>query len=149
MSKAEPLDEDLRREVEKEIEQDDHTVIPADLSDMSPWITGYRFSYWRTKYEDRYLELVSRGHTGEDRWALLDSPYCYNKRTRQFEYEMRNSERSDEFLRDCRMTLDEARKVIPQLLYGLHHHAFRKVVRIVTLQRMRETEKKSEESDEQ
>jgi hypothetical protein len=138
--KARPLDERLKREVEKEIAESDSVVIPSDLSDMSPWVTGYRFSYWRTEYEDRYLELISRGHTGEDRWALKDGAYAFNKRTRQWEYEMRNSERSDEFLRDCRMTLDEARQIIPRELHILHQHARRKVIRIVTLQRMRETE---------
>lgn len=129
---------------EEEVDNSDLTEIPSDLSDMGRWVSSFRFSYWRTEDEDRYLELVSRGHAGDDVWALIDSGYCFNKRTRQFVYEMRPSSRTDEFLRDCRMTMDEARKILPRELWRLHSHARRKVVRVVSNYRLREAERAKE-----
>jgi len=123
---------------EQEVEKIDLTGIPWDWSDMSRFVASYRFPYWETEHEGRYLELVKRGHAWEDSWALKDGFDCYNKRTRRWQYEMRPSERSEEFLRDCRMTLDEARQILPKLVWDLNRHARRKVARIIRNYRARE-----------
>lgn len=122
----------------EEVDQIDRTVIPTSLADLSPWITGYRFSYWRTEHEDRYLELVCRGHIGEDSWALLDLGHCYNKVRRRWEYEVLPSSRDSRFMRECRMTLAEARPILARQLYYRHWHARRKVARMIWVSRWRE-----------
>jgi hypothetical protein len=131
---------------EEEAARSDRTIIPADWSDLSRFVQSYRFPYWETEHEGRYLELVARGHTEDDSWALKDGHDCYNKRTRRWQYEMRPSERSEEFLRDCRMTLDEARQIVPQVVWKLNHHARRKVARIIRNYRQREAEREAAEA---
>lgn len=128
---------DVPPEVWEELAKDDLTPLPI-LGDMSPWVSQYTFPYWQTEHEERVLTLARRGRVGEDRWALLDSPHCYNKRTGRWEYEMRNSERSDRFLEECRLTLAEARPIIVKVVFRLHQHALRKVARVYTLSKQRE-----------
>jgi hypothetical protein len=90
-------------------ELDDLDETPEfDPGNLAINITRYTIPYWVTHCEERAFTLESRGHIGEDRWALLDAPHCFNKRTGEFEYELRPSSRDDDFLRDCRMTLEEA-----------------------------------------
>jgi len=129
---------------DEEARRIDRTVIPDDWRDLNRFVQSYRFPYWETEHEGRYLELVARGHLGDDSWALKDGPHCYNKRTRRWEYELRPSSRDDRFLRDCRLTLDEARQIIPRIVYELNHHARRKVSRIIRAHREREAEKAGE-----
>lgn len=125
----------------EEAAEDQISVVPADLSDMTPYVSGYRFSYWRTRYEDRYIELVPRGHAGDDIWALIDGRECFNKVSRRWVYEMLPSGRSDKFLEECRMTLDEARQIIPREVWSLNQHAIRRVARIIENYRAREAAK--------
>lgn len=129
---------------EQEVEKDDRTVIPTDWRDLSRFVQSYRFPYWETEYEGRYVELVARGHTGDDSWALKEGHHCYNKRTRKWVYEMRPSERSEEFLRDCRLTLDEARQIVPRIVFELNRHARRKVARTIRIHRERQAERAAE-----
>jgi hypothetical protein len=93
---------------------------------------SYRFSYWKTEFEDRYIELVQRAQmSGEVLWAIKFDQAVFNRRTRHWVYEPLPSSRTDEFLADTRMTLDEARKIIPREIYYAHHHARRRVARII------------------
>lgn len=125
---------------EEEVDEIDLVVIPRDFSDLSPYVTGYRFSYWKTEYEDRCMELVSRPQmSGEVLWALKEGSHCFNKRTRQWEYERTPSSRSDAFLRDCRMTMGEAQRIVPRELWKMHSHARRKVARMIRVRHWRET----------
>lgn len=128
----------------REIDEVDLTPV-LDLSDLSQYVRKYSFPYWTAEYEERCITLESRGHAGEDRWAILDGHHCYNRRTRRWVYEMRPSERSEQFLQDCRYTLAEARPLIARLVYELHRHARRKVARIIRVQAEREVSKKQEE----
>lgn len=121
---------------------------PLVLGDMNRWVSQYSFPYWMTKYEERCLTLERRGHVGEDRWVLLDRPHCYNKRTGRWTYEMFSSGRSDDFLRDCRMTLVEARPIIVREVTLRHRHCLRKVARIITLSEMREAATAAEKAQE-
>lgn len=119
----------------------DRTVLPRDWSDLSGFVSAYQFPYWSTEYEYRYFELVKRPQpSGEVLWALKHGDHCYNKRTRRFEYEMRPSARSDRFLRDCRMTLDEARQIVPRIVWEMNRHVRRTVARMVRVHRWREAE---------
>jgi hypothetical protein len=126
---------------EEEAARIDRTLIPRDWSDLSPFVAAYQFPYWQTQHEYRYFELVQRKQmSGETLWALKDGGHCYNKRTRRWEYEPLPSSRSDEFLNDCRMTLDEARRVLPRLVWEMNQHARRKVARLIRVHRWRETQ---------
>lgn len=125
---------------EQEADRIDQTPLPKDWSDLSPFIAAYQFPYWQTKHEYRYFELVQRAQmSGETLWALKDGGHCYNKRTRRWQYEPLPSSRSEEFLRDCRMTLDEARKILPRLVWEMNQHSRRKVARIIRVHRWRES----------
>jgi hypothetical protein len=129
---------------EEEVERIDRTVIPTDWRDLSRFVQSYRFPYWETEHEIRYLELVARGHIGDDSWAIKDGSHCYNKHTRWWQYEMRPSGRSEEFLRDCRMTLEEARQILPRLVWEMNQHARRKVAQIIRVHRQREAQRAKE-----
>lgn len=126
---------------EQEAERIDQTLIPKNWSDLSAFVSAYQFPYWITRHEYRCFELVKRVQpSGATLWALKDGDHCYNKRTRRFEYEPRPSSRTDEFLRDCRMTLAEARKIVPRLVSDMHHHSRRKVARLIRVHRWRENQ---------
>lgn len=127
-----------------ELAEDDRTPPPV-LGDMSAWVSQYTFPYWQTEWEERCLTLERRGRVGEDRWALMDRPSCYNKRTGKWDYENSPSNRSDQLLRDCRMTLAEARPIIARQVYRLHSHALRRVARMVAIREMRQAETKAAE----
>lgn len=117
----------------------DRTVVPRGLVDWSLYARSYQFSYWKTEHEDRYIELVSRAQmSGETLWALKDGHAVFNKRTRKWEYEPMPSSRTDRFLADCRMTKDEARRIVPREVWYLHQHARRKVDRIMRVYRWRQ-----------
>jgi hypothetical protein len=133
---------------EEEVVNIDRTVIPQNWSDLSPFVSAYQFPYWVTQHEFRAFELVQRAQmSGEVLWALKDGGHCYNKRTRRWQYEPLPSSRSDEFLRDCRMTLDEARQILPQLVWKMNHHARRKVARIIRVHRQREAQRAKESQE--
>lgn len=71
-------------------------------------ISEFTFPYLYIKHDYRYLKVTLRGRQGVDSWAILDSPYCYNRVTGEWEYEMRVSERPDEWITQTRMPLEEA-----------------------------------------
>lgn len=124
----------------EEVDEIDRVTYPDDWRDLSAYIDRYRFPYWSTEHEERAIELVARGRRGEDRWVIIDPPYCYDKRARIWLYEPRPSSRDEEFLRDCRVTMKEARQILPRLLYKMHQNARRKMVRIVTVHNEREAQ---------
>lgn len=52
--------------------------------------------------------MEQKGRQGDDRWAIMDSPHCYNRMTEVWEYEMRPSAREDDWMAQTRMPLVEA-----------------------------------------
>lgn len=61
-----------------------------------------------------FTVTVARRTTG---WAVLWMDQCWNKKTRSWEYEPRD--RSQNFLRECRFTLDDAVQIARSTPDGL------------------------------
>jgi hypothetical protein len=129
-------------------ELDDLDETPEfDPENIAANITQYTFPYWKTEHEQRSFTLEARGKVGEDRWALLDAPHCFNKRTGEFEYEMRPSSRDNDFLRDCRMTLEEALPHIKEQVALMHEHVRERMTHILRRHAEQEAAKAKEESN--
>lgn len=96
-------------------------------------VSEFTFPYLRTEYEYRYFTVVQRGHQGDDRWAILDSPHCYNRVTKEWEYEMRPSEREDEWIAQTRMPLVEALPLALVLCAEKKIRALDRISRIVAV----------------
>lgn len=120
-----------------EVRELDQVIIPTSQVGWDLFIRSYRFPYWKTAYENRYYDLVFLGLVeGQHSWALMDGEYMrYNKRTRRFEGGDRRWEP------ECRMTLGEARKFVPRIVYYQNHHARRMMARIIRVSRWREDQR--------
>jgi hypothetical protein len=105
-------------------------------------ISEFTFPYLNTEHEYRYITVVQRGRQGEDRWAILDSPHCYNRVTEIWEYEMRPSERDDEWMAQTRMPLAEAIPLAHRLSAERKTLALSRISQILVLRvkRARETD---------
>lgn len=71
-------------------------------------VTQFSFPFIHTEHEYRDIKVVLRGRPGEDSWAIVDEPYCYQPRGRRWAYERRPSSRTDRFLKASRMPLAQA-----------------------------------------
>jgi hypothetical protein len=71
-------------------------------------VSCLQFPYIHTEDEYRYITVERRGRIGDDRWAILDGPYCYQPKGRRWAFERSNSSRTEKFLEASRMTLEEA-----------------------------------------
>lgn len=121
----------------QEVKEIDRVIIPTSQVGWDLFVRGYRFPYWKTAHENRYFDLVFLGLVeGQHSWALMDGDYIrYNKRTYRWESGDRRWEPA------CRMTLDEARKLVPRVIYYENHHARRKMARIIRVHRWREDQR--------
>ena len=120
---------------EDEVDEIDRTVIPTSRAGWGQFILGYRFPYLVTEYERRrYFDLEFLGPVdGKSAWILKEGDFRrYNKRTRRWEQGDRRYEP------DCRMTLDEARKIVPRVIYYQNHHARRMTARNIRMYRWRQ-----------
>ena len=98
-----------------------------------PRVSEFTFPYLEIEHEYRYFTVVQRGRQGDDRWAILDSPHCYNRATQEWEYEMRPSERDDEWMSQTRMPLEEALPLAAMLSTLKKVEALNQISRILAL----------------
>lgn len=98
-----------------------------------PRVSQFTFPYLNTPYEYRYITVENRGRNGDDRWAILDNPHCYNRVTGEWEYEMRPSERAEEWMAQTRMTLNEALPLAKELAAQKKVHALDQISRIMAV----------------
>lgn len=66
---------------------------------------------YATEYTIGNYKLAWRGKD----WAITDGNLVYNKKTKELVYEPMPSSRSDNFLKNCRFELDEAKNIVNKL----------------------------------
>lgn len=91
------------------------------------------FPYVDREHEYRYITVTERGRVGDERWAILDNPHCWNRVTQQWEYEPRASEREDDWMDQTRMPLAEALPLAKALAEELRKEAIERVRRMLTV----------------
>lgn len=101
-----------------------------------PKVSSFEFPYLASDHEYRCISVALRGRVGDDRWAILDSPHCYNRVTETWEYEMRPSERDEEWMAQTRMPLEEALALADKLAVERNRQALEQITRM--LERRRE-----------
>jgi hypothetical protein len=116
-----------------------------------PQVSQFTFPYLDREYEYRYITVEQRGRVGDDRWAIVDSPHCYNRVTGEWDYERRPSSREDDWMAQTRMTLKEALPLAERLREELKAKALDRISRIlaVRVERAREDPEKAGASLEQ
>lgn len=105
-------------------------------------VTAFSFPYIHTEYEYRDLKVVLRGRPGEDSWAIVDEPYCYQPRGHRWAYERRPSSRTERFLRASRMPLAEALPLAEKLARGKVRIWNRRLARMIARQEAAQAAKK-------
>lgn len=108
-------------------------------------VTQFSFPYINTEYEYRDLKVVLRGRPGEDSWAIVDEPYCYQPRGRRWAYERRPSSRTDKFLKASRMPLAQALPLAEKLARSQRRRWDRRIARMIARQEAAQAAKKEGE----
>ncbi len=103
-------------------------------------VSQFDFPFIHTEYEYRAIHVVRRGRPGEDSWAIVDEPYCYQPRGRRWAYERRPSSRTDKFLKASRMPLAEALPLAEKLARGMARKWDRRLARMIARQEARQKE---------
>lgn len=109
----------------------DHEAYEANVS-------RYEFPFINTEHEYRAIHVVRRGRAGEDSWAIVDEPYCYQPRGRRWAYERRPSSRTNKFLKASRMPLEEALPLAEKLSRGLARKWEKRLARMIARQEARQ-----------
>lgn len=111
-------------------------------------ISRFTFPYINTEDEYRYITVEHRGKVGEDRWAIVDSPYCYQPRGRRWAYERSNSNRTDKYMDASRMTLAQALPLAERLAAGWKKKWDTRLARMIARQETAEAAKATETAQE-
>lgn len=103
-------------------------------------VDSFVFPYLVTEREYRYIKVEQRGRMGTERWAILDNPFCYNRVTQEWEYEVRPSERDDDWMAQTRMLLGEALPLAKRLCAEKKVQALNQISQILAIRAMRAEE---------
>lgn len=107
------------------------------MTDLRPYeenITQFSFPFINTKHEYRDIKVVRRGRPGEDSWAILDEPWCYQPRGRRWAYERIPSGRTDKFLKASRMPLAQALPLAEKLARSMARRWEKRLARMIARQ---------------
>lgn len=119
----------------------------ADLSRYAENVSRYEFPYIHTEHDYRYITVERRGRAGEDIWAIIDSPYCYQPKGRRWVYERRASSRTTKFENASRMPLEVALPIAEKQAKSLKRRWDRRLARMIALQEARQKEQEAAVSD--
>jgi hypothetical protein len=108
----------------------------------------YTFPFINTEHDYKFITVELRGTIGEDRWAIVDSPYCYQPKGRRWAYERSNSSRTDRFLDASRMTLEEALPLAEKLAAGMRKEWETRLARMIARQEAAEAAEAAETAQE-
>jgi len=111
-----------------------------DLHAYEGNISRFEFPYIHTEYEYRYITVERRGRAGEDIWAIVDSPYCYQPKGRRWVFERSPSSRTTKFKNASRMPLEVALPIAERQAQSLKRRWDRRLARMIALQEKRKRE---------
>ncbi len=117
----------------------------SHVSEYAGNVSRYDFPYIHTDHEYRAIHVVRRGKVGENVWAIVDEPYCYQPKGRRWAYERRPSSRTDKFLKASRMTLEEALPLAERLAEGMARKWEKRLARMIARQEAARAAKEAEE----
>lgn len=111
--------------------------MPADVEVLLQYasnVSRLEFPFINTEHDYRAIYVVRRGRPGDDSWAIVDEPFCYQPKGRRWAYERRPSSRTNKFLKASRMPLEQALPLAEKLSARMARKWEKRLARMIARQ---------------